>query len=55
MEGNGHNRFFIVVKSPRSVHDEEWADLLFVLNDFLQKYYVNVGAHLEEIPHDERS
>jgi hypothetical protein len=49
-EGNGDNRFWIEIKCPYIVFEEEWLDLLIELNHFLKEYkdgfYSNVGAFL---------
>ena len=52
IEGNGKNRFHIIVKCPYIVFDEEWEEIVSLLNDKLQEYkngdFANVRACLEE-------
>lgn len=52
MEGNGKNRFYIVIKSHNIVYDEEWAEILFGVNWWLQHHkegkFQNVGAYLDD-------
>lgn len=49
IEGNGTNRFCIVVKSEMTVGDMEWAAILMLLNMTLERSrYGHVEAHLEE-------
>jgi len=52
IEGNGNNRFWIEVKCLHQVYDEEWAEILFLLNDIFKNYdngkFSNVGAYLME-------
>ena len=52
---NGKNRFWIEVKCPYEVYDEEWAAMLLLINLLLKQYdsgrFRNVGAYLcEEKP-----
>ena len=52
IEGNGLNRFYIVIKCPYIVLDEEWAEILFGLNWWLKNHkegkFENVSAFLQE-------
>ena len=49
---NGNNRFWIEIKCPYEVYDDEWAELLFMFNHLLKSYdggkFTNVGAYLCE-------
>jgi len=53
MEGNDNNRFYIVIKCPYHVYDEEWAEILFGLNWWFKEHgggkFSTVGAFLEEV------
>lgn len=58
VEGNGKNRFWIEVKCPYQVLDEEWASILLILNLMLQSHqggrFRNVGAYLCEQEENEK-
>ena len=47
------NQFKIEIRCDCEVYNEEWADLLYALNHFLQEYrdgyYDTVHAYLEDI------
>ena len=52
IEGNGNNRFWIEVKCPYEVYDDEWLALLMILNLTLKNHgsgrFSNVSAMLCE-------
>lgn len=53
IDGNGKNEFCIIIKSPHPIFNDEWLELLIMINKALEDYrdgfFSGTSAYLEEI------